>query len=193
VKQCGVCEQIKPLNEFYKRTSSPDGYRNDCKKCRKKKSLENYYRNFETISEKRKVQYAEFIKNNPTYHKDIYWADPEKKRKENVQNYAAHRKKRIAAAVKWAKENRHKASANKAAYKAAKKKATPTWLTEDDFWMMQQAYELAGVRSDTMGFVWHVDHIVPLRGKNFSGLHVPWNLQVIPGSLNCSKQNRLEG
>jgi hypothetical protein len=36
-----------------------------------------------------------------------------------------------------------------------------------------------------------VDHVHALRGKNFSGLHVPWNMQVIPSSINARKSNNV--
>ena len=67
---------------------------------------------------------------------------------------------------------------------------TPKWLTDDDHWMMEQAYELAALRTKMFGFKWHVDHVIPLRGKNVSGLHVPTNLQVIPYIENLRKINR---
>jgi hypothetical protein len=39
----------------------------------------------------------------------------------------------------------------------------------------------------------HVDHIMPLKHKKFSGLHAPWNLAIIPARDNMRKGNRVVG
>jgi len=71
-------------------------------------------------------------------------------------------------------------------------KSTPDWLSQrhkdqiaDQYWLAQ---DLAAVSGET----YHVDHIVPLQGKDICGLHVPWNLQVLPADLNLQKGNRHE-
>jgi hypothetical protein len=74
--------------------------------------------------------------------------------------------------------------------RTAKLQRTPAWLTVDDYWMLEQAYELAALRTKMFGFSWHVDHIIPLQGKLVSGLHVPTNVRVIPGVENVKKANR---
>lgn len=73
--------------------------------------------------------------------------------------------------------------------RATQLKRTPTWLTADDFWLMDEIYALAQQRTALTGVEWHVDHIIPLRGQNVSGLHTPHNLRVVPALLNLKKGN----
>ena len=84
-------------------------------------------------------------------------------------------------------KNSYVVVANTAKRRNGKDKRTPAWLTKDDHWMMREAYKLAALRTKMFGFSWHVDHVIPLHGKNASGLHVPLNLQVIPGAENVRK------
>ena len=87
----------------------------------------------------------------------------------------------------WLKE--YQAKVNKH-YKRRLKNAIPLWLTDDHRFMIEETYELRDLRTKMTGIPHEVDHIVPIRGKNVSGLHVPWNLQVIPASENRSKGNK---
>jgi 5-methylcytosine-specific restriction endonuclease McrA len=98
---------------------------------------------------------------------------------------------RAAYLRSYQKKNLDKVRAWAMKYHASKLQRTPNWLTEDDFWMIEQAYEIAVKRTQATGVMCHVDHIVPLQGENVSGLHVPWNLQVITEVENKQKGNRL--
>ena len=69
---------------------------------------------------------------------------------------------------------------------------TPKWLTKIDFERMQNEYKLASILTKLTGTQWHVDHIIPLQGKLVSGLHVPYNIQVISAAENASKSNKYE-
>lgn len=93
-------------------------------------------------------------------------------------------------ASRWQRNNKGKVNANTALRHTAKMCRTPAWLTEEDKLYIRCLYQLSSMRTRESDIAWNVDHIVPLQGKNVSGLHVPWNLQVIPASINFRKNNR---
>ena len=90
-------------------------------------------------------------------------------------------------AQEYTKKNPQKICAMASKRRSSIRNRTPSWLTTDDFWLIEEAYSLAQLRTKLFGFKWHVDHILPLHGKKVSGLHVPINLQVIPAIVNQRK------
>lgn len=142
------------------------------KENQKRIAREWYLRNRELTKARAKV----WAEENPERKKEI----KAKYRKENREDHNSYNRA-------WFAENSDKRAAYEAKRRASMIQRTPKWLTEDDFWMIEQAYELAKLRTEMFGFEWHVDHKLPLNGKKISGLHVPDNLSVIPGAENCRK------
>lgn len=68
-------------------------------------------------------------------------------------------------------------------------RAIPPWA---DRGAMGAFYTVARRASRCTGIPFHVDHIIPLRGRNVSGLHVPSNLRVISKAENLRKNRRFE-
>ncbi len=72
-------------------------------------------------------------------------------------------------------------------YQAAKLKRTPIWASHTN---IKAIYAEAEKRSKETGTPHHVDHVLPLKGKFVSGLHVENNLQILPWLDNLSKGSR---
>lgn len=60
---------------------------------------------------------------------------------------------------------------------------TPVWADRN---------AIAKFYRDARGRGFSVDHVVPLRGERVSGLHVEYNLQMIPQLTNILKSNRYD-
>lgn len=67
--------------------------------------------------------------------------------------------------------------------------ATPAWA---DFQHIKAIYKESKRIEQATGIAQHVDHIVPILGEDVCGLHVPWNLQILPASENMRKSNRFD-
>lgn len=79
-------------------------------------------------------------------------------------------------------ENKAEFIARNAKRRAATLNRTPKW---SDISSIEEFY-----KNCPEGY--HVDHIIPLQGKNVSGLHVLKNLQYLPARDNLSKGNKFE-
>lgn len=180
---------------------------------RQKYSIQYYQKNAENIRSKRRQYY----RNNLEYSKESHrkWAErnrehltaymkqfrknyPEKS-KEAKKKYALKNKEFIRRLQRdYKKKNRAYFNAKWAERNALKLQAIPTWdkgnkATSEHY---ESLYRLARNFSEFHEIPFHVDHIVPLKGKKIingsqvhvvCGLHTPSNLRIITAEDNLAK------
>lgn len=163
MKMCNKCKVEKSELDFHKDKSNSTGLYSSCKSCKSNYVVLRYRSNPEKYRQDRKDRYA---------------ANPEKEREQSM----------LRSRV-WRKENPAHRNALKAAYKASKLKATPSWADAKE---VLKFYETATALGMHTGEWYHVDHIVPLRNTFVCGLHNEFNLQILTAKANMKKHNTFE-
>lgn len=188
MKLCSRCRCEKPLDQFNKDRSTKTGLSHWCRECNRTKNKGLY-------EKQRPDRLA----------KQRSWseANPDKVRANNRRQYENNREKRIAKAINRQKLNPDKRKEytrrtyeNNPEYYADKsvwrhfviRQATPPWVDRE---AILAVYREARRVSKETGIPHEVDHIHPLQGENFCGLHVPWNLQILTRKENRSKGNSI--
>lgn len=139
---------------------------------RKKRKAEYDRQRYERKKEEHKQRCQEYY----SAHKD-----------EIKQRTASYRKSDLEKSNQYSRtyysKNKEKFRHKAGAHYRAKLQAQPKWLTDT------QKREIAAFYQNRPQGC-EVDHIVPLKGSNVCGLHVPWNLQYLTRAANRSKGNR---
>lgn len=179
-KRCNICSLVKRISEFSSLRSSKDGLQSKCKSCDQSYRKENE----KTI----KLGLVKWRQENPQSNKN--W-------RRNNPNYFSDRyrdqKERLTIINEAYKErNRFKFASLEMKRRTLKIKATPNWLTPEHFKQIEQFYINSQELSLSTGIRHEVDHIIPLRGKFMSGLHVPWNLRVTTRKFNRRRRRNLD-
>lgn len=147
-----------------------------CKFCKHRLNKKKYYqKNKSHINQRHQIWANKNQVKVKNYNKQYYLRNKEKIDKRNKE---------------WAKNNPAKHNAINMNRLALKLKATPKWLTKTQLKEIEQFYIQAYEMTQETGIQYEVDHIIPLKGYNINGLHVPWNLQIITKTENISKGNR---
>lgn len=131
-------------------------------------------------------------------------ANPEKRREIRRRYYENNRDKVIAYNERWRKANPEKSlettkrwqranpekvTATGAVRRARKRLVVPPWLSREHRAEIVKLF--ARARREGVS----VDHIIPIAGCRVcgaQGLHVPWNMRLIPDAENSSKGNRCQ-
>lgn len=148
-------------------------------------------RNAERVNAQRRIRYAsdsKYSKNIRTYARLRYELKKDLIKKQTREYSKANPIKARAWKNAWKKRNPETMTLDASRRRAVHRNATPPWVNRND---LLRFYRQAREATSRTGILHHVDHVFPLRHKLFSGLSVPWNLRVVPATINWAKNNRV--
>jgi hypothetical protein len=200
MKTCNKCNQRKPLDAFSKKASSWDGLQPSCKVCYSAWYKDHYKKTAETKKAKVAARYeqkAEEVKAygrawraNNQLHTEFYAMDVrERKLAQLMKRRAANPHLYREREQQFRKNKPHLYLAKGARRRAAIMNRYPVWADDT---IIRFIYTTRRWLVEQTGQDWHVDHHVPLQGRRVSGLHVHFNLRVVPAVFNLSKNNKYE-
>lgn len=174
-----------------------------CMECAKEKNSsekmkaykkQHKLKNKDRYLEKQRKTRAENPEKFKEYHRNYFQANKEKLTKQNRQRHKekvaadpAYREKVRKQKEEWRINNRDYFTKYAIKRSTVLQKATPSWA---DLSAITTKYKERECMNGLTGVEHHVDHIIPLQGKNVCGLHVASNLRVILARDNLAKSNK---
>lgn len=195
-KICITCKENKEINCFTKRDNSIDGYRNQCKECRKSYAKDHYKENKEIILIKNK-EYRLKSSNKIKEKKSIYYQLNKERLNENKKRY--NKEKRDKDSFYKLKGQIRSLIGNSIRRNGYSKKSKTIDILGCEFedfkayleskfesWMSWENY---GKYNGELYYGWDIDHIIPVSSaiseEDIIRLNHYTNLQPL-----CSKFNR---
>ena len=168
MKTCTGCKETKELLSFPKDCAR-------CKSCVNERRRKKYAACGKT-RERNAAEYKRFTENNNRMPYLYQWRkdNPDKVRQYWGKEYAKNKQKYIDKAM-----SRERATHEQ----------TPPWA---NLGKIEAIYKTCKRMTEKTGVPHEVDHIIPLRGENISGLNVETNLRIITMEENRRKSNKVE-
>ena len=173
---CACCKQKMPTENFSLDKQKPSGFSSYCKQCKRAKN-HSYYMKASQVTRRNQSHNGISVSDKNSYAKIWRSQNPEK-RSEYLKVYA--------------QRNRDKMRSKGMKRYVAQKRQTPSWVNSSLDTEIEGLYMFCRIFNSYKAYKsdrFQVDHIVPICGKQVSGLHVPWNLQVLTGRDNVHKGN----
>lgn len=165
------CNECQSKRDRERRASDPEYRAKDMAASR------DYYR----------TNRARLLAEKVIYGKQVAERDQARRRERYATDPRFVEKTKLRTGRYYAKKP-HVFRARDARRRATQVLATPAWA---DHKKIRQIYASAAKITKATGIRHEVDHIVPIKGRKASGLHVHFNLRVIPIRENRRKSNKL--